>query len=79
MPELFSRMSVSSIFYHFIDARRRTPDKVDDFRQWLALFAETYQPLIEQLSGIDPYFSTLVELRQQLATTFQNYFAEQTS
>lgn len=79
IPGLISRMSVSSVFYHFIDARRRTLDKVDDFRHWLALFGEAYQPLIDRLSAIDPYFSTLVELRQQLATTFQNYFAEQAS
>lgn len=79
MLDLISTMSVSSVFYHFIDARRRTSDKVDDFRQWLAFFGETYQPLIDQLTGIDPYFSTLVELRQQLATTFQKYFAERVS
>lgn len=79
MPELIAKMSVSSVFYHFIDARRRTSDKVDDFRQWLAFFGQTYQPLIDRLTGIDPYFSTLVELRQQLAMTFQNYFAERMS
>jgi hypothetical protein len=79
MPGLIPAMSVSSIFYHFIDARRRTPNKVDDFRQWLTLFGETYQPLIDQLTGIDPYFINLVELRQQLATLFQNYFAERAS
>jgi len=77
MSILIPRMSVSSVFYHFIDARRRTPDKVDDFRQWLAFFGDTHQPLIDQLTGIDPYFSTLVELRQNLATTFQNHFSEQ--
>jgi hypothetical protein len=79
MPELIAKMSVSSVFYHFIDARRRTSEKVDDFRQWLAFFGETYQPLINQLTAIDPYFSTLVELRRQLAATFQNYFAEPVS
>jgi hypothetical protein len=79
MPELIAKMSVSSVFYHFIDARRRTSEKVDDFRQWLAFFGETYQPLIDRLTGIDPYFSTLVELRQQLAMTFQDYFAERMS
>jgi hypothetical protein len=77
MSALIPGMSVSSIFYHFIDARRRTPDKTDDFRQWLAFFGDAYQPLIDQLSGIDPYFSTLVELRQQVAMTFQNYFVDQ--
>jgi Family of unknown function (DUF5752) len=78
MSDLIPRMSVSSIFYHFIDARRRTQDKVDDFRQWLAFFGDAHQPLIDQLTGIDPYFSTLVELRQQVADTFQHFFAEQT-
>jgi hypothetical protein len=78
LAELMPRMSVSSIFYHFIDARRRNEDRVDDFRRWLAFFGETYLPLIALLSGIDPYFSSLVELRRQLADTFQAYFAEQT-
>lgn len=78
MSSLIPLMSVSSIFYHFIDAHRRTENKADDFCQWLALFGETYQPLIDRLKGIDPYFSTLVELRQQLARTFQSYFTEQT-
>jgi hypothetical protein len=76
MSVLIPQMSVSSIFYHFIDARRRTQDKVDDFHHWLAVFGETYQPLIDQLKGIDPYFSTLVELRQQVADTFRHFFAE---
>lgn len=79
MSNLISLMSASSIFYHFIDARRRATDKMDDFCRWLTFFGEAYQPLIDQLAGIDPYFSTLVELRQQMATAFQNYFAERVS
>lgn len=69
-------LSVSGVFYHFIDARRRTEDKVDDFRHWLAFFGETYRPLIERLSHIDPYFSTLTELRQQVTAVFEQHFAE---
>jgi len=42
---------------------------------WL-FFGDAYQPLINQLTGIDPYFTTLVELRQQVATDFQKFFAE---
>lgn len=72
------KMSVSSIFYHFIDARRRTENNIDDFSHWLACFGTTYQPLIENLSYIDPYFSSLTELRQQIQATFQQYFAEKT-
>lgn len=76
MSALIPRMSASSVFYHFIDARRRTQDKIDDFRHWLAFFGESYQPLIDRLTGIDPYFNTLVDLRQLVAATFQNYFKE---
>nr|WP_305906995.1 DUF5752 family protein [Methylomarinum sp. Ch1-1]MDP4519711.1 DUF5752 family protein [Methylomarinum sp. Ch1-1] len=35
MAAYIPNMSISSIFYHFIDARRRTEDNVDDFRHWL--------------------------------------------
>jgi Family of unknown function (DUF5752) len=74
--DLIPRMSVNSLFYHFIDARRRTQDKVDDFRQWLGWFGDPYQPLIDRLAGIDPYFVTMTRLREQLAATFQDYFTE---
>ena len=76
MVDLIPRLSVNSVFYHFIDSRRRTENNIDDFRQWLSNFGDTYQPLIEQLARIDPYFVTLTQLRQQLAATFEHYFAE---
>ena len=31
LVEAVSKMSVGSIFYHFIDARRRSPEMMDDF------------------------------------------------
>jgi len=67
-------MSSSSVFYHFIDARRRTEGSMDDFRTWLDGFGEHYRDLQEQLAEVDPWFSTLVELRHQLATLFEDYF-----
>lgn len=78
MSNLIPRMTASSIFYHFIDARRRTEDKIDDFRGWLGFFGETYRSLIDRLADIDPYFITLVELRRQVAAAFDSYFTEQT-
>ena len=77
MSNLIPRMTASSIFYHFVDARRRTEDKIDDFRSWLGFFSEMYRPLIDRLAHIDPYFITLVELRRQVAKTFETYFTEQ--
>ena len=71
-----TNLSTSSIFYHFIDARRRTSDGGDDFSDWLAVFGDEFAPLREQLRGIDPYFGSLSELRDQLARLFSSYFEE---
>ncbi len=70
LPEL----SVGSIFYHFIDARRREPIAVDDFRAWLMGLGPEYKPLLDSLAEIDPYFESLFVLRDRLAKTFKAYF-----
>ncbi|MGD2073829.1 MAG: DUF5752 family protein [Gammaproteobacteria bacterium] len=70
------KLSTSSIFYHFIDARRRTADGNDDFSDWLAAFGEDYAALREQLAGVDPYFGSLSELRDELARLFASRFGE---
>jgi Family of unknown function (DUF5752) len=70
LPEL----SVGSIFYHLIDARRREPTAVDDFRAWLLSLGPEYKPLCDSLAEIDPYFESLFVLRDRLAQTFKAYF-----
>jgi Fe-S-cluster formation regulator IscX/YfhJ len=71
---LLPQLSTSSIFYHFIDARRRVTDGLDDLRGWLKGFPGQYQNLCDQIAEIDPYFSSLTELRRILTQIFQNYF-----
>jgi hypothetical protein len=67
-------MSVGSIFYHFIDSRRRTAENKNDFSVWLASFGDKYQALIEDLDNIDPYFTTLTELRKEITEVFIEYY-----
>ncbi len=67
-------MSRSSVFYHFIDARRRHPEGWDDFRAWLQGRPDGHAVLCQHLADIDPFFSTLMELRDQLADVFQEHF-----
>lgn len=74
LADVIPKMPVGCVFYHFIDARRRHPDGLDDFRTWLAAFGDTYGELANLLAGIDPYFVSLKELRQQLADVFADYF-----
>jgi hypothetical protein len=68
------RFSAGSIFYHFIDARRRREGGLDDFRAWLHEFGNDHEALIESLAQVDPYFIRLTRLRAQLATIFTRYF-----
>jgi len=65
------QMSLSSIYYHFVEARRRTENRTDDFSAWLVDFGEGVAPLLEALHGIDFYFLTLPELKQKLITSLQ--------
>jgi hypothetical protein len=70
--KLLPNLSVSSIFYHFIDGRRRLPTDVDDFRAWLKDFGDRYKDLIDALSNVDPYFVSLTELRERLVDVVNN-------
>jgi Family of unknown function (DUF5752) len=73
LAQAIPRFTTSSIFYHFIDAQRRPPRRVDDFQQWIKA-GQQHPELCQQLAGLDPYFATLSELREQLSAIFQNYF-----
>jgi len=74
LSNMLPHISISSIFYHFIDARRRTDEGMDDFRLWLEYFGEEHSQLYDMLAEIDPYFTSLAELRQQLIRVFSTYF-----
>jgi len=71
-----STLSTGSIYYHFIDARGRTVARCDDFSAWLEGFGERYAGLVLQLRSVDPYFSSLKELRHVVTEIFQGYFEE---
>lgn len=81
-PAEFARivpqLTNGSIFYHFIDARRRTWNRQDDFAAYLEGYGETYADLARELSAVDPYFSSLNRMRQVLSEIFQRYFPEGT-
>jgi hypothetical protein len=74
LADLLPQISVSSVFYHFIDARRRSVDRVDDFRAWFTGFGDAYADLALKLAAVDPYFRTLTELRQEVSELFRDHF-----
>jgi len=64
-------MSTSSLYYHFWEARRRTPEKIDDFSFWLKGWNDRGKPLIDAFSRIDFYFMSLKELQDKLCTVME--------
>lgn len=75
LAELLPNLSTGSIFYHFIDARRRLDNHGDDFSFWLSGFGEECSELCRLLADIDPYFGSLHQLRDRLKKIFAEYFA----
>ncbi len=76
LAEAIPHMSVSSVFYHAIDARRRNADGHDDFHNWLCGGVERqYDDLGEKLIGVEPFFCSLFDLRTTLTDLFQSHFS----
>lgn len=69
-------LSQSSVFYHFVDARQRAPQGVDDFQRWLARFGEPYGEVRERLSQIDLYFSSLDGVRDEVGAILHDILDE---
>lgn len=74
LVDALPQMSVGSVFYHFVDARRRDPIWKDDFQAWLLGFGSEYEKLIESIAMIDPYFESLFVIRDRLSQAFRDYF-----
>jgi hypothetical protein len=67
-------LSTSSIFYHFIDARRHARTSQDDFSLWLGSFGEAFQPLIQRFAAVDVYFLSLSEIKKRLSNIVHDFF-----
>lgn len=67
-----SQMTLGSVYFHFVEARRRTPGRTDDFSEWLSPFEE-YRGLIDAFQSLDFYFFTLKELKALLVETLQSF------
>lgn len=59
-------MTNGSVYYHFLEARRRLAGGKDDFSVWLQEEPEKNRKFIDALASIDFYFYSLAELRRQI-------------
>jgi hypothetical protein len=69
LADMLSQLPIGSIFFHFIDARRRNDNSLDDFQNWLTQFGNECREMCEAISAIDPYFNNLKKLKEALIQT----------
>jgi hypothetical protein len=66
LQNMLPQMSLGSVYYHFVEARRRTEDGTDDFSAWISSSENPDRRLLDTLAGLDFYFLSLAELKQSL-------------
>ncbi len=67
IPRAIKRMTTSSLYYHFLEARRRDPKGLDDFTAWLGQFDDAKSSrVIQYLKQLDFNFMSLRDLQQHL-------------
>ena len=78
LAALFSKLSTGTVFFHFIEARRRVPGGKDDFTFWMEGLDDGYGDLCRRLAQVDYYYGSLTMLRDELTRVFQEW-AEKSS
>lgn len=74
LKKMIPKFSIGSVFYHFIDARKRLGGNKDDFTSWLLQFGKEEKKVVKNLAMIDPYSRTLSELRMKIAAAFNDVY-----
>jgi hypothetical protein len=70
------KVSIHSIYYHFIDARLRLKLNTNDFSVWLERDMDLHATA-RRLNQIDIYTSSLETVRQSILTTIESEIARQ--
>jgi len=73
MRDALAELSLSSLYYHFHEARLRVSgDESDDFSRWIeGQFGP--QPIVQRLRQIDFYFYSLEDLRVRIVALFDEH------
>lgn len=65
LREAIERVSMSSIFYHFFEAKLRCGRNTNDFSMWIDSSLDEKE-LAKKIEQLDPYLLTLEELRHKI-------------
>jgi hypothetical protein len=72
LGSLLPRLGLGSVFYHFVEARKRPPVRRDDFSVWVGEFGPRHADLRTRLEAIAVQLWSLSELRERIAHCFED-------
>lgn len=75
LSAVLDEVTRGSIYFHFVEARRRPPLGIDDFTAWLSGWQSKPDALIREIGAIDIHMLTLQEIHQRLRTTVATYLS----
>jgi len=67
LADRLPRITTGSVFFHFVEGRRRPPFTVDDFSAWLAQWGPAFDACRQAIAAIDFHLWSLTEMRALLA------------
>lgn len=67
LADCVPRIPTGSVFYHFVEGRRRPPRAVDDFSAWLSAWGREFDETRSAIAAIDFHLWSLTEMRTRLA------------
>ncbi len=70
LAAMLSTFTAGNIYFHFVEARRRHPERIDDLSEWLSAWGDQYQPICQRLESIDFHQWSLAEMREQIIGCF---------
>ena len=63
-------LTAGNIYFHFVEARRRHPQRIDDFSAWLEGWGPKYASVRQGLGAIDFHQWSLAEMHEQIVACF---------
>jgi hypothetical protein len=66
------RIPTGSVYFHFVEGRRRPPLAVDDFSAWLSSWGPAFEPSCRAIAAIDFHLWSLTEMRALLIRSMRD-------
>lgn len=74
LADATASMTLGSVYFHFVEARRRQPLGQDDFSAWIGSWDDKPDALLRDLRALDVHFLALPQLRERIQETVRRHF-----